>query len=241
VVVDGQQSEFAPVDSSVPKGTVLGPLMFLIYINDISSSISSNIRLFADDCIFYHIIKEKHDQKILLADINQLIEWTNTWQISFNMNKCVVLQCSRLLTTLSHDYYINDSLLQLVSKHPYLGVLLESALLFRSHLEKIINKATRMLNFLRRNLYRCNQEVRCTAYTHLVRPVLEYASAVWDPYLVRDINSLEMVQRRATRWVTSNYDWRSGISVSSILDNLQWHLLVLRRQISRLKLFYKAV
>ena len=73
---------------------------------------------------------------------------------------------------LSYGYYINDSLLQLVTKHPYLEVLLESTMSFRSHLENITTKATRMLNFLCRNLYRCNQEVKCMAYTHLVRPML---------------------------------------------------------------------
>jgi len=161
--------------------------------------------------------------------------------MTFNANKCVVLRCSRLMTALFYDYYINGSLLKLVSKHPYLGVLLDSNMSFKSHLDNIINKATKVLNFLRRNLYKCNQEVRCTAYTHLVRPMLEYASCVWDPYLVKDINSLEMVQRRAARWATSNYDWQSGISISSTLNNLQWDTLSSRRQISRLKLFYKAV
>ena len=141
-----------------------------MYINDISSGISSNIRLFADDCILYRIIKKKHDQDVLQADINQLIEWTKIWQMTFNASKCVVLRCSRLLTTLSYDYYINDSLLQLVSKHPYLGILLDSTMSFRSHIDIIINKATKVLNFLCRNLYKCNQEVRCSAYTHLMRP-----------------------------------------------------------------------
>ena len=93
---------------------------------------------------------------------------------------------------------------------------------FRNHLENITTKAPRMLNCLRRNLYRCNQEVKCMAYTHLVRPMLEYASCVWDPYYDKDINALEMVQRRAARWVTSNYDWRSGNSISSTLEDLQW-------------------
>ena len=79
------------------------------------------------------------------------------------------------------------------------------------------------------------------AYTHLVRPLLEYALCVWDPYLAKDINAIEMVQRRAARWVTSNYDWRSRKSISSTLENLQWQSLSQRRQTSRLKLFYKAV
>jgi len=110
---------------------------------------------------------------------------------------------------------------------------------FRSHIENIVTKATRILNFLCRNLYRCNQEVKSMAYTHLVRPMLEYASCVRDPYFDKDINTLEMVQRRAARRVTSNYDWRSGINITSSLEDLQWQSLLQRRQISRLKLFIR--
>ena len=93
--------------------------MFLVYINDICGGISSNIHLFADDCILYRVIKDKLDQDTLQADLNLLIKWTKTWQMAFNAKKCVVpLRCTRLLATLSYDYYINDSLLQLVTKHP---------------------------------------------------------------------------------------------------------------------------
>ena len=112
---------------------------------------------------------------------------------------------------------------------------------FRSHLENITTKAARMLNFLHRNLYRCDQEVKCMAYIHLVILMLEYASCVWDPYFDKDINALEMLQRRATQWVTLNYDRQSGISISSTLEDLQWPSLSQRRQTSRIKLFYKAV
>ena len=154
------------------------------------------------------LLKKLHNYGIR----SNILKWLNTWLTQRFQNMvvdgqqsefvpvqsgCDVLRCSRLLTTLSYDSYINDSLLQLVTKHPYLGVLLESTMSFRSHLENITNKATRMLNFLRRNLYRCSQEVKCIAYTHLVRPMLEYASCVWDPYFSKDINALEMVQKRA--------------------------------------------
>ena len=74
-----------------------------------------------------------------------------------------------------------------------------------------------------------DQEVKCMAYTHLVRPMLAYASCVWDPYFDKDINALEMVQRRAVQWVTSNYDWQSGNSISSTLEDLQWQLLAQKR------------
>ena len=94
-------------------------------------------------------------------------------------------------------------------------------------------------------MYIIKQLAICVAYTHLVRPTLEYASCVWDPYLVKDVSSLGMVQRRAARCicVALNYDWQSRISVSrsSTVNNLEWDMLTLRRQILRLKLLYKAV
>ena len=111
------------VKSGVLQGTVLGPLIFLVHINDISGGISANIRLFADDCILYRVIKEKHDQDILQADINQLIKWSEIWQMTLNASKCVVLRCSWLQTTLYYDYY---TLLRL-------GVLFDSTMSFRSH------------------------------------------------------------------------------------------------------------
>ena len=103
VVIDGQQSKFAPGKSGVPQGNFFGPLMFLAYINDISGGISSSIRQFADNCILYHIIKEKLDQDVLQANINQLIKWSEIWQMTFNAGKCIVLRCSQLQTT--HNYY----------------------------------------------------------------------------------------------------------------------------------------
>ena len=89
VVVDGQQSEFVLVQYGVPQGTVLEPLMFLVCINDISGSISLNIQFFADDCILYHVIKDRLDQDTLQADLNV---WTKIWQMAYNVNKCVVLR-----------------------------------------------------------------------------------------------------------------------------------------------------
>ena len=92
---------------------------------------------------------------------------------------------------------------------------------------------------MRRNLCKCDESVKSTAYLSLVRPTLEYASSVWDPYLSRDVNALERVQRIAARWVKSNYDWES--SVTSMLTNLQWPVLSLRRKVSRLSMIYKGL
>ena len=170
-----------------------------------------------------------------------LVGWTQTWQMSLNISKCVTLTCNRTSSPLCSSYLILNRPLKQVSEHPYLGVILDSKMSFAAHISHVTSKATRMLNFIRRNLYKCKQDVKCMAYCSLVRPTLEYASAAWDPYLVKDITAIESIQRRAARWVTSNFDWRNGTSITSTLADLQWPTLSQRRQISRLRIFHKTI
>ena len=100
-------------------------------------------------------------------------------------------------------------------------------------------KASQTLNFLRRNLSKCSPSVKASAYLTLVRPIMEYAAVAWDPYQLNNICALEKIQRRAARWVMNDYNRYS--SVSDMLHNLNWQSLQLRRRISRLWMFYKAV
>ena len=112
-------------------------------------------------------------------------------------SKCVVLTCSRSTSFSTFNYTIINHCLQCVSQHPYLGILFDSKMSFSPHINQIISKATRMLNFVKCNLYRCSAETKCLACNSIVRPLLEYGSAVWDPYLLKDIRSIEMVQQCA--------------------------------------------
>ncbi len=95
VVVDGEASDWVPVSSGVPQGTVLGPLMFLLYINDINDGVSSTVRLFADDCLVYRVIKTAGDALNLQADLDKIAEWAQSWQMKFNVKKCNIIRCSR--------------------------------------------------------------------------------------------------------------------------------------------------
>ena len=95
VVVDGSSSESARVKSGVPQGTVLGPLLFLTYINDLPSTVSSQVRLFADDCLLYRPIKCRADQEKLQRDLSALQDWADRWGMCFNPSKCSVLRVSR--------------------------------------------------------------------------------------------------------------------------------------------------
>jgi len=159
--------------------------------------------------------------------------------MKFNVNKCVVLCCTRLPSSQQPIYSLESNLLQPVSDHLFLGIMLDSKLSFSTQIRYAAAKATNTLNFIRRNLYKCSQPTKAKAYSSMVHPTLEYCSTVWDPYFLKDINELEKVQRRAARWAISAYNWSS--SVTSMLEVLQWPTLPKRRSISRLHMFYKSV
>ena len=240
VVLDGSASADSPVLSGVPQGTVLGPLMFLLYVNDIGAKVSpqTSIKLFADDCLLYRTINSDADERQLQQDLDTMIEWSNTWLMRFNATKCHLLKITRQRKYLLTKYNINGSQLQEVSHHPYLGVELSSDLTWKTHICNITSKANRILNLLRRHLYGCNQDVKERAFTSLVQPHLCYSSSVRDPYYKYDISTLEKVQRKGARFVTGIYSYTE--SVTSMLDDLHWPPLQHRRKLKRLVTFYKA-
>ena len=189
--------------SDVPQGPVLGPLKFLLYVNDIGDKTSpqTSIKLFADDCLLYSTMKTREDEEQLQADLHTMIEWSNTWFMSFNADKCHLLKITRHRTNIETSYHIEGKKLSKVPNHPYLGIELTSDLTWIIHISNITGKVNKILNLLRRHLYNCSIEVKSRAFTSLVRPHLEYASSVWDPYLKQDINQLEKVQRKGARFV----------------------------------------
>ena len=181
IVVDGASSSYSAVESGVPQGTVLGPLLFLRFIKDINTNISSKIRLFADDCLVYREINSDRDQLLLQQDINTLAQWARMWQMSFNVDKCHVLQIS-LGRKKRFNYRMDNRLLSLVTNHPYLGLEFDDKMSWKPHIDQVIAKSNQILGFLRRNLRHCPQPVKELAYTSLVRPKLEYSASIWDPH-----------------------------------------------------------
>ena len=237
VVVDGERSKKAEVISGVPQGTVLGPLLFILYINDIGEGTSSIIRLFADDALIYRKISSTPDAATLQKDLNTLLEWSKKWQVRFNPAKCSLLRVTRKRSPIKISYTMMDKELKTMDHHPFLGVNLASGLECKHHIKQITGKAQRTLNFLQRNLHRCPQKVHEQAYMALVRPTLEYAATVWDPYRQKEINSLERVQRKAMRFITKKYSRRD--SVSTLISDLGLPTLQQRKLTSKLAMFYK--
>ena len=120
--MNGSHSDWDRVESGVPHGKVLGPLLFLLYINDIGNKVSSEIHLFADDCIVYRPINNDVDSLELQKDIKLLSDWSQTWQMSFNPKKCYVMHMGTKRNMYKHAYKMYDHVLETVENHQYLGI-----------------------------------------------------------------------------------------------------------------------
>ena len=165
--------------SGVPQGTVLGPLLFSLYINDISKDVDSEIRLFADDCVCYHEIRVTDDSFKLQKDIDRLGCWARKWDMRFQQVKCNIMQITRKRTNkIEASYILEGTVLENVDSIKYLGVTITHDFRCNTHISNMSTKANRTPGFLRRNLYQCPQDVKEAAYRGLVRPILEYGSFV---------------------------------------------------------------
>ena len=241
VQVCGERSGWVKVSSGVPQGTVMGPLLFLIYINDITSKVRSKIKLFADDAVLYSEIMTPNDMLSFQHDINQLHKWSYTWQMNFNLTKCNIMSISRSKQTVDPPprYHIQNHELEVVDSHKYLGVMIQDDLQWDSHVRAVKAKATKLLGLIRRNLSSCSPQVKEQAYNSLVRPGLEYAAAAWAPHEKQHIKALEAVQRSAVRFVSGNYSRYS--SVTTLRRDLGWETLHCRRHLAAATTFYKIV
>ena len=241
VTLDGTTSRPADVQSGVPQGTVLGPLLFLAYINDLPSGITegTSARLFADDCILYRNIRSQEDADILEKDLNQLQQWEKDWLMEFHPDKCQLLRVTNKRKPICAKYTIHQQELQKTDTAKYLGVTLHHKLSWNTHISSICKKANNTRAFLQRNLSYVPQEVKERCYLTLVRPTLEYASCIWNPYTDANIKKMEMVQRRAARFVCQ--DFRRTSSVTKMLEALRWPTLQERRTQCRVTMMYRIV
>ena len=242
VIFDGSHSSPCHVTSGVPQGSVLGPALFLIYINDIIANIHSQLRLFADDCLLYCPIHSFNDHKILQSDLDSLSSWADIWQMEFNVKKCCIMQISALHSTSSFPCKMYEIPLQFVKNHHYLGILLDNKLSWTPHINSLCSKANRLLGFLLRTLHYCLSNLKEHAYKQIVLPSIEYCSSIWDPHQQSSIHKLEMIQHRAARFVLSK-PWRCNHrdSITEMLQTLNWPSLEKRRKQSRLILLFKLL
>lgn len=221
-------SEKGNITSGVPQGSVIGPLLFLIFVNDISQNITSKIRLFADDCILYREITEQHDMIQLQEDLNKINDWARANKMTVNGNKSKAITFCRARDFHTLPYQLGNDVVPRVSNCKYLGILLDSKLGWEKQTNYVVGKAWRSLHFVMRNLKKCNTKAKEIAYTSLVRPVMEYGASCWDPYRIGLKKSLERIQNRAAK-----YTFRKNIPA-------RWESLEHRRKRARLCVMYKS-
>jgi len=237
VLLEGVKSSEVPVVSGVPQGSVIGPVLFLAYINDLAQGISSDVRLFADDTIISRPIHSEQDALALQEDLNKLEAWGRRWLMRFHPGKCQVLRVSRSRSKLQHPYSLLGTQLEGTDTINYLGITLSSDMRWTKHIDNVRAKANSKLGFLRRNVRIASPRLKSQLYSTVVRSSMEYASSVWSPHECKATDSLEMVQRRAARWVLHRY--QRTASVTQMLSELSWLTLAERRRISRLLMLYK--
>ena len=237
VVIDGETSYEGSVLSGVPQGSVLGPSLFLYYINDLPTGLTSEVRLFADDTITYLTLSNQEDATLLQEYLARLEQWEKKWMMEFHPNKCQVMSVSRKPQPDVHKYTLHGITLEHTKAAKYLGVTITQDMRWNTHINNITTKASRSLSFVRRNLQIRNQELKTRTYQALVRPLVEYASTVWDPHTQSNIRKVEMIQRTAARYVTNC--WRYNASVTEMLDTLKWTSLAERRRQKRLHMMYR--
>ena len=138
VVLEGERSAEVPVTSGVPQGSVLGPLLFLLYINDLPQNIRSQVRLFADDTAVYLTVTSLEDANILQSDLDTLEEWERTWDMEFNPGKCQVLHITRSRQPLQSQYTLHGQVLESVDSAKYLGVNISQDLSCYHHINEIL-------------------------------------------------------------------------------------------------------
>jgi hypothetical protein len=206
VRVNGSYSGWGKVTSGIPQGSVLGPVLFLLYINDLVDCCDGDpdMYLFADDAkIFKHILNPFDYDKVQNG-LDALQEWSSRWLLNLNSKKCKVISFGRNVDK-THVYYVKGKNqtcnLNRETQINDLGVVLDEKLTFKDHLHAKVNKAFAMIGIIKRNFKYLSISSFTLLYKSIVRSHLDYCSSVWAPYRKGDIEELEKVQRRATKIV----------------------------------------
>ena len=203
----------------VPQGSHLGPLIFILFVNDLCPRLQSHKLLYADDLKVFRTVSSAIDCVALQQDIDSIHHWCVCNGMTVNASKCRVISFSRSASLLLYDYTYNCTNLERVESIKDLGLLIDRKLNFSAHVAATTAKAFAMLGFLRRNTADFeNIEALKTLYISLVRSTLEYAVQVWAPYYAEQQDRLERVQRRFTLYALRLLPWRDGVWWTSYRD-----------------------
>ena len=244
VVLNGQTSSWAPINSGVPQGSVLGPLLFLIYINDLPDGLNSNAKLFADDTsLFSTVFDVFESSEALNSDLVRIKDWAFQWKMSFNPDpnkQAAEVIFSHKVDQPAHPAIsFNDSQVISLPAHKHLGMSLDSKLNFELHLSDKITKTSKIIGMLRRVHKYLSRESLLKIYKAHIRPHLDYGDIIYDrPNINSFVNKIESVQYNAALAITGAI---RGTSRERIYQELGLENLSDRRWYRRLCAFWKIV
>ena len=200
VSINNNDSKWKQVESGIPQGSVLGPILFVIYINDLPDIVSSKAFLFADDTKIYRVITREDDHKELQKDLDILSDWSETWLLKFHPDKCKHMKITRNKKEENNPSFdLHNKKIQKVEEEKDIGVTIDSHLTFEKHISEKIAKADSMAYLIRRTFDYLNADIFVPLYKALVRSHLDFANSVWAPNKIEHIEEIEKVQKRATK------------------------------------------
>lgn len=238
VIIKGCTSDFKSVTAGVPQGSVLGPLLFLVYVNDIADSLLSLTRLFADDSsLFYSATSLDDIQGIINHDLRVLSEWAKQWLVTFNPKKTEAI----LFTLRNPDFMplliFDGTNIKFVENHKHLGLTFSHNGQWTEHIRNIKVSAAKLLGIMRKLKFSFSRSALNQIYMSYLLPILEYGSVVWDGCTLQNTDILDKIQNEAARIVT-------GLTRSVSLDRLYrecgWLRLSARRQQQKLLFMFKV-
>ena len=240
VTIDGKQSNIRYINSAVPQGSVLGPLLFLIYINDITDGIESDIFLFADDT---SIFRSGNDNKQLAnginSDLNKITLWARKWKITINPTKTVAMLFSKKPRPVT-DFQIRlgNDIIQLSDHHKHLGLWLTSNLNWKKHINEVATKARKRLGCISKHKYRMSRRGLELCYLTFIRPVLEYGNVLYDSATNEDLEVLSKIEVEAMRVITGA---RKRCNLQALSNEFKWPDLEERRKNQKIVTLCKVI
>lgn len=236
-VVRGVESAWREVTSGVPQGSVLGPIMFIVYINDMVEGVESYASLFADDAKVMKRIENEQSCEELQEDLSKIYRWSQEWEMEFNAKKCKVLEMGKSKRRPSGNYNMGGEALHKAHEEKDLGVTIQDSLSPEKHINRITGTAYRMVVNMRMAFHYMDKEMVKKLIESIIRPQLEYAAVVWAPHKKKHIKKIERIQRAATRMLPT----LAELSYEERLDRLGLVTLEERRKRGDLITLYKYV
>lgn len=235
VVLSGQSSDASPINASVPQGSILGPLLFSVFINDLVDTCENELYLYADDSTLFAPIRSARERDTVAAslnrDLNKMKAWADKWKVTFEPTKCKAMMISRKREPSSIRLFFGSCELTIKCELEILGVIFDSKLVFAKHISSVSKKAGQRLGAMRKVAGKLDMKGKATIYKAQVRSIMEYACLSWMSASQTLLSQLNAIQSKALRII--------GVNDADAAENLAIDSLHHRRQVAATTLLYK--